>query len=53
MSDVMPSTPLTPPKHPHMTISNFNYEDSYLPGVIHNIVVTADLDRWTPLVYQE
>ena len=28
-----------------MTIINFNYEDSYLPGVICNIVVKADLGR--------
>ena len=43
MSDVTPS------KHPkntlHMTITNFNYENSYLPGVICNIVVKADLGR--------
>ena len=38
MSDVTPW-------HPHMTITNFNYEGSYLPGVIHNIVVKADLGR--------
>ena len=31
-----------------MTITNFNYEGSYLPGVICNIVVKADLGRWTP-----
>ena len=53
MSDV---TPLTPPdtyktplkipqNTPHMTITNFNYEGSYLPGVICNIVVKADLGR--------
>ena len=40
------------PKHPHMTITNFNYEGSYLPGVICNIVIKADLGRspgrWTP-----
>ena len=28
-----------------MTITNFNYEGSYLPGVICNIVVKADLGR--------
>ena len=28
-----------------MTITNFNYENSYLPGVICNIVVKADLGR--------
>ena len=37
-----------------MTITNFNYEGSYLPGVICNIVVIADLGRSsgrsTPLV---
>ena len=41
-------TPLTPPKHftkPQMTITNFNYEGSYVPGVICNIVVKADLGR--------
>ena len=49
MSDVTPSTP---PKHPessqnipHMIIRNFNYQGSYLPGVICNIVVKADLGR--------
>ena len=41
-------SPSTPPKHPHMTIATFNYEGSYLPGVICNIVVKADLGRWTP-----
>ena len=52
MSDVTPLTPLIPwntPKTPHMTITNFNYESSYLPSVICNIVVKADLGRWTPL----
>ena len=56
MSDVTPltsPTPLqTPLKHPHMTNTSFNYEDSYLLGVIHHIVVKADLGRsprrWTP-----
>ena len=42
MSDVPPLTPL---RHPHMIITNFNYEGSYLPGVICNIVVKADFDR--------
>ena len=28
-----------------MTITNFNYEGSYLPGLICNIVVKADLGR--------
>ena len=37
--------PETPPEHPHMTITNFNYEGSYLPGVICYIVVKADLGR--------
>ena len=40
-----PETPLKHPQHPHMTMTNFNYENSYLPGVICNIVVTADLGR--------
>ena len=31
-----------------MTITNFNYEGSYLPGVICNIVVKADLGRSRP-----
>ena len=43
-----PNTPVTPPKHPHMTITNFNYDGSYSPGVICHIVVKADLGRWTP-----
>ena len=42
MSDVTPSTPL---KHPHMKITNFNYEGSYLPGFIYHIAVKADLGR--------
>ena len=37
--------PQTTPKHPHMIITNFNYESSYLPCVICNIVVKADLGR--------
>ena len=49
MSDVTPldtpNTPETPPKHPHIPITNFNYENSYVPGVICNIVVKADLGR--------
>ena len=56
MSDVTPLTPQTPPKHPetpHMTITNFNYESSYLPGVICNIVVKSDLGRWTPQVIEQ
>ena len=44
MSYVTPLThPETPLKHPHMTITNFNYEGSYFPGVICKIVVKADL----------
>ena len=50
MSDVTPST--HPQNTPHMTITNFNYEGSYLPDVICHIVVKADLGRspgrWTP-----
>ena len=34
-----------PHQHPHMTITNFNYEGSYLPGFICHIVVKADLGR--------
>ena len=45
MSDVTPLTPQNTLKTPHMTITNFNYENSYLPGVICNIVVKADLVR--------
>ena len=37
--------PQEPPKHPYITITNFNYEGSYLPAVICNIVVKADLGR--------
>ena len=39
MSDV------TPHYTPDMTITNFNYENSYLLGVICNIVLKADLGR--------
>ena len=42
MSDV------TPLNTPHMTITTFNYEDSYLLGEICNIFVKVDLGRWTP-----
>ena len=43
MSDVTPLDTLeTPPYDKY----NFNYEGSYLPGVICNIVVKADLGRW-------
>ena len=45
MPDVIPLDTPTPLKHHHMTITNFNYEDSYLPGVICNIAVKADLGR--------
>ena len=47
MSDV---TPLNIPQNtPYMTIANFNYEGSYLPGLICNIVVVkAELGRSTP-----
>ena len=37
--------PLHTPQHPHITITNFNYEGSYLAGVICNIFVKADLSR--------
>ena len=38
-----PSTPPEAPQNaPH---DNFNYEGSYLPGVICNIVVEGDLGR--------
>ena len=40
-----PNTSKNTPKHPHMAITNFNYEDSYLPGFICHIVVKADLGR--------
>ena len=46
-----PSRPPTPPKHPEtpqMTITNSNYEGSYLPGLTCNKVVRADLGRSTP-----
>ena len=47
MSDVTPSTPFeTPPKTQKMTITNFTYEGSYLPIVICNIVIKADLGRY-------
>ena len=45
MSDVTPLDTPDTPKHPHMTITNVNYENSYLPGLICNIVVKADLGR--------
>ena len=34
-----------PQNTPHMTITNFKYEGSYLLGLICNIVVKADLGR--------
>ena len=34
-----------------MTIINFNYEGSYLPGVICNIVVKADLGKSTQQIH--
>ena len=40
-----PQHPWNIPKHPHMTITNFNYENSHLPCVICNNVVKADLGR--------
>ena len=53
MSDVTPSTcpwhPKTPPtwqlQISPMTITNFNYEGSYLPGVICNNVIKSDFGR--------
>ena len=46
MSDVTPLTPFQNRKNTsQMTITNFNYEGSYLPGLIYNIVVKADLGR--------
>ena len=40
-----PKHPWNTPNHPHMIITNFNYESLYLPCVICNIVVKADLGR--------
>ena len=40
-----PLIPQYPQNTPHMIITNFNYEGSYLPCVICNIVVKADLGR--------
>ena len=45
MSDVTPSTSPTTQNNPNMTITNFNHEGSYLPCVICNIIVKADLGR--------
>ena len=51
MSDVTPS--MTTPNHlPHANYKFCNYEGLYLPGVICNIVVKADLDRWTSPCYR-
>ena len=44
-----PNTSETPPKHPNMTITNLNYEGSYLSGIICNIVVIAHFGRSTPM----
>ena len=44
-SHVRCNTPPHPQNTHQMTITNFNYEGSYLPGVICNIVVKADLSR--------
>ena len=38
----------TPQKHPHMTITNVNYEGSYLPGGICNIVLKVILADGPP-----
>ena len=51
MSDITPDTPERLPKHPYMTITNFNYEGSYLPGVICSIVIKADFGRSTPKLH--
>ena len=40
-------TPPTPPKHPQMTITDFNYESSYLPSWICNIDVRVHIGRST------
>ena len=46
MSDVtLLDTPKTPQNIPHMTIKKFNYEGSYLPGLICNIVVKVNYGR--------
>ena len=46
MSDVTPQHPMKYSQNmPHMTITNFNYENLYFTGVICNIVVKADLGR--------
>ena len=50
MSDVTPPLKLSwlPQNLPQMTITNLNYEGSYLPGVICNIFVKGNIGRWTP-----
>ena len=45
MSDVTPLDTPNTPKTPHMIITNFNYEDSYLPHLICHIGVKAELGR--------
>ena len=35
-------------KHPQMTITNFNYEGSYVPGLTCNMVIRAVIGRSTP-----
>ena len=47
-SHVRCNPPWHPQNMPRMRITNFNYEGSYLPGVVCNIVVKADLGRSTP-----
>ena len=42
-----PWHPNQPQNTPQMTITNFNYEGSYLAGLICNIVVKADLGRYS------
>ena len=51
MSDVTPidsPTPQNTPKHPQMTITDFNYESSYLPSLICNMDVRVHIGRSTP-----
>ena len=36
-----------PPKHPQMTITDFNYDSSYLPGLTCNMDVRAYIGRST------
>ena len=55
MSDVThltsPGTPNHPQNTPHMTITNFNYEGLYLPGVLCHIVVKTDFGKSTPQMH--